>query len=472
MKVLLINPPPVRGVNVIREGRCMQRTEAWTTVWSPVSLATIAAVLRDAGFEMRLHDGSVEKADCDEVIGDITSWGPDLVVVNTATTAIEQDLEFVDMVAAAIPGVRMMVMGVHPSYFPDECFEKSSELEIAVRGEPEYSIRDAAQAVREGSPLSGVPGISFRSDDGSVKHNEERPFIEDLDELPFPAWDLVNTDLYLMPFSGRPYLLVASARGCPYPCTFCASKVYYGARVRKRSPARVVDELAWIVERFGISDFLFWTESFTNDQEYAIATAREMIARQMNINWVCNSRVDTVSPRFLRTIKKAGCWMIGFGIESGNQGVLDRAKKKTSIADAVRSVRMAHEVGLEVTGHCILGLPGETEETLQQTIDFAKFLRLDFAQFYCAVPFPGSELYDLCKENGWLDETDWAYFEQNTSIITTPSLSAQQVMAARDRAYRSFYRQPYIIKNTLTKIKRPKDMGILARMARDFLDWA
>jgi radical SAM superfamily enzyme YgiQ (UPF0313 family) len=132
---------------------------------------------------------------------------------------------------------------------------------------------------------------------------------------------------------------------------------------------------------------------------------------------------------------------------------------------------MAHEVGLEVTGHCIMGLPGETEETLQRTIDFATFLRLDYAQFYCAVPFPGSELYQQCLENDWLDETEWRYFEQTTSIISTPSLSSEQVMNARDRAFKSFYRQPYIIMKTLGKVRSVKDVGMLMRMMRDFLNW-
>ncbi len=449
----------------------MQRTETWSTVWSPVSLATIAAVLREEGFGMRLHDGSVDPATKDEVIADVRDWEPDVVVVNTATTAIEQDLAFADMIGDALPAARIMLMGVHPTVFPEECFGKSRVPDMIVRGEPEYTIRDAAVAVRDGAALEGIPGLSYRDHDGAVHHNELRPFIDNLDELPFPAWDLVDTDLYRMPFTGERYLLVSSARGCPYACTFCASKAYYGAKVRKRSPARIVDEMAWIEERFGIRDFLFWTESFTNNQEYAIATAQEMIDRNLDFSWVCNSRVDTVSPEFLKTIKAAGCWMIGFGIESGTQAVLDAAKKKTTIADAVRSVRMAHEVGLEVTGHCILGLPGETEESLQRTIDFAKFLRLDYAQFYCAVPFPGSELYKQCLENDWLDETDWRYFEQTTSIISTPTLSADQVMKARDRAYKSFYRQPHIVWKTVRKIRSPRDVGVLVKMARDFLNW-
>ncbi len=471
MRVLLLNPPPEQGVNVIREGRCMQRTDAWTTVWSPVSLATVAAVLRDEGFEVRIRDGSVEDISGEDVSREVRDWQPSLVVINTATTSIDQDIAVAALVKDAAPACRTLVMGIHPSTLPDECFAINDRLDIIVRGEPEYSIRDAAAAISEDRSLEGIPGLSYRRD-GIVHHNERRPFIEDLDELPFPAWDLVDTGRYRLPFTGKRYLLVASARGCPYACTFCASKAYYGARVRKRSPARIVDEISWIRDSFGIRDFLFWAESFTNDQDYAIATAREMIDRNLDVSWVCNSRVDTVSPEFLRTIKEAGCWMIGFGIESGSQEILDAVKKKTTITDVVTAVRMAHEGGLEVTGHCILGLPGETEESLQMTIDLARFLRLDYAQFYCAVAFPGSELYEQSIENGWLGETDWKYFEQNTSILSTPSLSTEQVMAARDRAYLSFYRQPHVVMKTLGKIKSTGDIGALARMAKDFLHWA
>lgn len=467
-RVLLLNPPPVAGVNVVREGRCMQRTATWTTVWSPVSLATTAAVLRDAGFDPRISDGIVEDIDLAGLMELIGELEPLLVVINTATTSIETDLGLASMVKEALPQIHVIAMGVHVSSMPDACFDMAPDLDMLVRGEPELTIRDTALALRDEGGLEKVDGLSFRNGD-DVIHNHKRAFIEDLDELPFPAWDLVDTGRYRMPFSGRRYLLTASARGCPYGCTFCANKVYYGARLRRRSPARIVDEIEWIGEEFGITDFLIWSESFTNDQSYAIETAEEILRRGLDIDWVCNSRVDTVSPKLLRTIKEAGCWMIGYGIESGSQEVLDSVRKGTSIFDAVQAVRMAHEVGLEVTGHCVLGFPGESQRTMRETIDFAKFLRLDYAQFYCAVAFPGSQLYTQCLESGWLDTPDWSFYDQNTSVISTPTLTSEQVMRARDQAYSEFYRQPYIVRNTLSKIRSPEDMVNFARTVRDFL---
>ncbi|MHB1412674.1 MAG: B12-binding domain-containing radical SAM protein, partial [Thermoleophilia bacterium] len=211
---------------------------------------------------------------------------------------------------------------------------------------------------------------------------------------------------------------------------------------------------------------------FTNDQEYAIETAEEIRRRGLDISWVCNSRVDTVSPELLKAIRNAGCWMIGYGIESGSQEVLDSLRKGTTLTQAVSAVRMAHDTGLEVTGHCILGFPGETEATMQETIDFSRFLKLDYVQFYCAVAFPGSNLYDRCVDNGWIEEgADWKYFEQNFSVLTTPQLTAGQVMSAREKAYRQFYLQPHVVLSSLKKIRRPADVINFARMVKDFLTW-
>jgi radical SAM superfamily enzyme YgiQ (UPF0313 family) len=449
----------------------MQRTATWTTVWAPVSLATTAAVVRNAGCEPRIVDGIVEDIDYSGLARLISEWQPGLVVINTATPSIETDLAIGTLVKEAWPAAKTLAMGVHVSALPDESFAQGPNIDMLVRGEPEYTVRDAAIALAEGGSLAGIAGLSWRGDNGAVHHNKKRQFITDLDELPFPAWDLIDTGHYRLPFSKRRFLLTASARGCPYGCTFCANKVYYGARLRKRSPERIVDEIEWVVNGFGITDFLIWSESFTNDQNYAIETATEIIRRGLKINWVCNSRVDTVSEKLLKTIKAAGCWMIGYGIESGNQQVLDSVRKHTTLAQAVNAVRMAQEVGLEVTGHCVLGFPGETEETMQQTIDFAKFLKLDYVQFYCAVAFPGSPLYQQCLKNGWLDESDWKFYEQNFSVISTPQLTAQQVMKARDKAFKQYYRQPRVVLNTIKKIRTPADVVNFAMMVKDFLSW-
>ncbi len=468
MRVYLLNPPADGGLNLVREGRCMQRTSTWTAVWAPISLATSAAILRDKGMEVRITDGSVEELTREQVSNIISDWKPDLVVINTATSSIEYDVGTASLVKNAYPEAKTIVLGIHPSARPDDCFAIDENLDMAARGEPEYTIRDAALAMRDGSDLGNVLGLSWRSD-GEIHHNEKRPFIEDLNALPYPAWDLIDTNYYRMPFSGNRFLLVGTARGCPYGCSYCTNKVYYGAKVRQRSPERIVDEMEWAGKEFGIYDFLFWSESFTTDQQNAIDTAREIIKRGLKVTWVCNSRVDTVSPELLRTIKEAGCFMIGFGIECGNQDVLDSIKKGATLQDAIQAVRMAHDAGLEVTGHCVLGLPGETKETMNQTVEFAKFLKIDYAQFYCAVAFPGSRLFDQCNENGWLDTLDWKRYEQNFSVITTPRLESKEVTKARERAVMRYYSQPRLVLHNLNKIRSGSDVVYFAKTLKNYL---
>jgi radical SAM superfamily enzyme YgiQ (UPF0313 family) len=468
MRVFLLNPPPDGGINLVREGRCMQRTSTWTAVWSPITLATCAAILRQEGFEVALTDGSVEATDGAAVKNFMAEWQPSLVVINTATSSIEYDLSVAAMVKEACPQAKTMALGIHPSALPDNCFELSGSIDMLSRGEPEYTVRDAALAMRSDTGLQNVQGLSYRQN-GEVFHNSPRPFIEDLDALPYPAWDLIDTGLYRMPVTGKRFLLVGTARGCPYGCKYCTNKVYYGAKVRQRSPGRIADEIEWAIREYGVRDFLFWSESFTNDQQNAIDTAREISRRGLDVSWVCNSRVDTVSDELLGAIKQAGCWMIGFGIECGNQEILDTMKKGTTLDQAMQAVKMAHKAGLEVTGHLVLGLPGETEQTMKQTYNFAKSLKLDYAQFYCAVAFPGSRLYEECREAGYFNTNEWSMFEQNYSIINTPTLDSKKVMKARERAALFYYCQPRVIAHNVKKIRSPRDLTPLFHSLKSYL---
>ena len=458
------------GVKQVREGRCMQRENCWTAVWAPISLATCAGILRDAAFEPAINDCITENLDFEAVKKIASAFKPSLVVVNVVTPAIESDVRAADEVKAVCPNAKVAVLGIHPTALPEHCFQLSEALDVAVRAEPEYTVRDLAVTIREGGDFSDIPGISFKSD-GAVVHNADRPFIRNLDELAFPAWDLLDTNNYRMPFTRNKFLLVGTGRGCPYPCTFCADKAYYGRKLRLRSPESIVDELERNKREFDVHEALFWSESFTINQEFATAVAEEILRRKVEVRWVCNSRVDNVTMEFLTKAKRAGLDLIGFGIESGVQEVLDSINKRATLEQAVEAVRMCKEVGVAVVAHVVLGFPGETVQTLTQTIEFVKDLKVDFAQFYCAVPFPGSQLYKEAREKGYIVTDDWSRFEQNFSVISTPTLSAEEVMALRRKAYRSFYLSPHSIFTVLKRLKTLRDVRNFAKMAFDFLKW-
>ncbi len=470
MKVYLINPPAYQGIKIVREGRCMQRRGAWTAVWAPVSLAIIAAVLENEGFEVKLDDCIVNEIDFPQLQQELKRFKPDLIVINTATPSIVTDLKVASLAKKANPKCKTVVFGIHVTALPEESLKMEPALDCVVRGEPEITIKDIALAIRKKRGLEKIKGISFKKGK-KIVHNPDRPPLENLDKLPFPAWQHIKINRHLMPFKNTPFLLVATGRGCPYQCKFCADKTFYGMRLRLRSPKSVVDEIEWVGKKFGVKDFLFWSESFTINHQFAQSVAQEIIRRRLKVSWVCNSRVDTVDYPLLKKFAQAGCWMIGYGIESGEQKVLDMMEKGTTLKQAKRAVQDAHRAGLEVTGHCVIGYPGETRKTTQQTIEFAKNLDLDFVQFYCAVPFPGSDLFDLAKKENWITSEDWGFFEQNFSVLTTPNLKAEEVMELRRQAFNNFYLRPKIIWQTIKRIRSFGDLKQFFWMVKDFITW-
>lgn len=470
MKVFLINPPASGGVKIVREGRCMQRQGAWTSTWPPITLALCGSILEKEDIQVKLTDCIIKNIDFNTLKEQIAQFSPDLIVLNTSTPSIESDLAIAELAKETLPEVKVAALGIHVSVLPEDCLNLSSYLDYCIRGEPEFIVKDLSLTLREGGSIKDILGLSYRAD-GKIIHNQDREFISNLDVLPFPAWHLIDTEDYRMPFKNVPFLLVATSRGCPYKCTFCADKAFYGTKLRLKSPKRIVEELEWVKETFGVSEFLFWSESFTINNNFVLGVCEEILSRGLKVSWVCNSRVDNVNLTLLRKIKEAGCWMIGYGIESGNQEVLDSVKKGTTLRQAQQAVKWAKEAGLEVTGHCVLGLPTETEETIKQTIDFSIELDLDFAQYYCAVPFPGSELYLKALEQNWINTTDWTKFEQNFAVLDLPNIKADKIMQLRRDAFKKFYLRKKIILKTLKRIKSFNQLKVFIRMTKDFLTW-
>lgn len=470
MKVLLLNPPASGGVRIVREGRCMQRQGAWTAVWAPISLSLSAALLEKQGFKVKINDCIVENIGWVELKKVISDFGPDLVVFNAVTPSIESDLSVARICKEIDSKIKTAAFGIHGTVLPEESLNMQLSLDFIIRGEPEFTLGELAIAIRENKDISSIGGISHRHGDRNI-HNPARSFEDDLDKMPFPAWHLINPENYRMPFTDEPFLLVATSRGCPYSCSFCADNAYYGKKLRLRSPARIAEELAWVKEKFDISQFLFWAESFTLDRKFVVEVCDQIIVKKLSIKWVCNSRVNNVDKEMLHKMKQAGCWMIGFGIESGSQKILNMIGKKTTLEQSRKAVKLSKDAGLEVTGHVVLGLPGDTNETIRETIDFVKGIDPDFAQFYCAVPFPGSKLYIEAKEKGWINTSQWQRFEQNYSVLDLDAIKAKEIMEWRKRAYKEFYLRPKMIFRTLSRLHSLKEYRNFLKMVFDFLTW-
>jgi radical SAM superfamily enzyme YgiQ (UPF0313 family) len=448
----------------------MQKEGVWTTVWPPISLCTIGAMLRDADFDVKIHDCPVEGIDQEGLRAIIRDYRPDLLITNSSTPSIKHDLAIPALAKATFPPVKVAAFGIHVGILSEEVMQSAPELDYIIRGEPEFTALELAQALASGINPQNIPGLSLRLN-GSVRHFPDRSFYPDLDALPFPAWDLVNLDKYRLPFNRRKFVMVMSSRGCPYDCTFCVAQSYYGKKIRKRSARRIVDEIEWNIRQNGISDFFFWSESFTILKKNIVELCDEILKRGLKIKWVCNSRADNIDRQMLEKMKSAGCWMISYGVESGEQSILDRAQKRITIDQMREAVKLTRQFGFQIAGHFVLGLPGETEESLKKTEKLALELDLDYAQFYCASPWPGSRFFNEAKREGWLNTYDWDKYEQSFCVLDYPELSGQRIMEIRDKMTKAFYYRPKIVWKTLKKISSPAEFKNFMGMVKDYLTW-
>ncbi len=470
MKIFLLNPPTKDDKKFIREGRCTQEQGVWATLWPPISLVTIGAVLEKDGHEVKVVDCAAQGVSWEELKQLIEKFLPHVVIWSTGTPSIQGDLELASFIKKCNGKIYTAVFGTHVTVLDKQCMEAFPEIDFIIRNEPELTVGELINVLQEKKDIKNVAGLTFRNNEGEIVANPKRPFIEDLDGLPLPAWHLIDLDCYRLPLKGKRYLMISPLRGCPFNCSFCTCQTYYGKRLRKRSVESVLKEIEYDMDRFGIRDFFFWAETFVVDKEYIRELCSAILEGGINISWTSNSRVDTVDGPLLKLMAKAGCWMISYGVESGSQKVLDEANKGIKVEQAYEAVRYAKDAGIKTVGHFILGLPGETEETMKHTIEYAKQLELDLAQFYCAVPFPGSRLYDRALNEGWIKNSGFDHFKQDSAFMELPTVSSQVVNNYRNLAYRKFYFSLSRGFRTL-KLINWKDVKKLLRSARDFWGW-
>ncbi len=467
MRVLLLNPPTVEGKGFIREGRCTQEGGVWTTLWPPISLATIGAVLERDGHRVEAKDAAATGYPRTRLLREIQGLPPDAVIWSTGTPSISDDLELANEIKQAAPRTATAVFGTHVTALDRQCLEETPGLDAIFRNEPEATAAEWLARLEKNESRESIAGLSFR-EGTDIRRNPDRPFLSDLDSLPDPAWHLFDLDVYRLPLRGDRFLMVTPHRGCPYPCSYCTAQTYYGAKLRRRSVEKVREEIERNLEVHGVKELFFWSDTFTLDKRYVMSLV-EAIA-PLGVSWASNSRVDTIDEELARAMRRAGCWMISFGIESGDQALLDAAGKGATVAEAERAVAVVKAAGIKAAGHFVLGLPGETRESLEKTLALANRLPLDFEQFYCAVPFPGSRLYEEAREKGWLKENDFSRYRQDEALLELPGLSREEVMAYRQTAYRHFYTRPRVAASALALLS-PRNLGRAASAFKRFLGW-
>lgn len=439
----------------------------WATLWPPVSLTSTATLLERDGHILQVIDFPAIRETLDNLKKRIQSFQPDFAVWNTGTPTLAFDLQPAEIIKRLSPQTITAVLGTHVSAQPEETLNHSAAVDIVVRGEPEVTLQTLCRTTDR--QWQSISGISWRDPtNGRIHHNRKASFLPP-EAIPRPAWHHLDLRPYRLPLKGRPFLIVAPVRGCPFACRFCTARLYYGRRLRKRPVIRVIDEIQDNIEKYHIRDFFIWADTFTADKSYVRDFCREILQRKLKIAWTCNSRVDTIDPDMLALMQQAGLWMISFGLESGSDTILKRSGKNITVKQSITAVKAAHALGIKTAGHFMFGLPGETRETMEATLRLALSLPLDIAQFYTATPFPGTELYEEARQAGWL--AGHTACSQHNAGMSLPGLPAETVNAFRRKAYRRFYCRPGTLLGVASMLEPAGIRPVLLNFKR-FFQWS
>jgi len=451
MKVLLANPPWRReGRLGVRAGSRWAFTMPAGTgsnvppyVPFPFFLAYAAAVLERAGVNVRLVDAIAEGIDNEQFVEAIASFDPALVLLETSTPSIYSDLALSREIKTRVPRVHLALSGPHVSALPVQTLEMAPQVDFILVGEYEYTLRDLVACLDTGGNLGDVPGLVWRDAEGVVRVNPGRPLIENLDELPWPARHLLPMHSYRDDFAGLPMpgLQMWASRGCPFRCIFCVwPKVMYGGQTyRVRDPVDVVDEMEQTVQRYDLCSVSFDDDTFDIGKPRILKLCNEIKRRNLGLPWTAMARADTADREMLGTMAEAGLYAIKYGVESGVQELVDAADKNLDLRRVQETVRITRDLGVKVHLTFTLGLPGETEETIQRTLDFASEVDPDSVQFSIATPYPGTTYYDMAQESGMLVAENWADFDgADRAVLRTEALSPEQLEASLKRARRQW----------------------------------
>jgi anaerobic magnesium-protoporphyrin IX monomethyl ester cyclase len=473
--VLFVNPPAPDGDIWIRSQHRVGRRSREGMIWHQVGLAQMAALFPDLRVEvidaipLRMDWAAFERI--------LEEKRPRYYVTHVTAPTLRNDM-YGTFLARSV-GATTIAFGTHVTPIPRETMRAFPSLDFALRGEPELTLRELIDTLdtADGRPpsadhpiteqlhklftdadpewqpagsdlqagnaaLERIKGLVWRKE-SEIIVNPDRPFIRRLDDLPLPRHDLLPLASYRAPLVPSPYAFVVTSRGCPGGCRFCIKHVSYGNSVRFRSPENIVAEME-LLARQGIRSIHMYADIFTVSREQVMGLCELILERDLRMPWTCNSRVDFVDPEMLHLMGQAGCRWISWGIESGSEEILRRVRKGIKLEQVEQALGWAKEAGIHNWGYFIIGLPGETEETIGETIRFSKRLPLDLVLFHIAAPYPGSPLFFEVVEQGWFRPgTRWEQVDMDCStVLDYPHLRAEDLERWARRAFRAWALRP------------------------------
>lgn len=465
--IVLVNPPTPDGGLWIRTQHRVGRRTRENMVWPQVSLAQMAALLYPV-YSVKVIDANAERMGWPEFTKILYECKPLYYLTQVTAPTLENDMYGCFLAKAR--GAKTIAFGTHVTPIPRETMRSYPALDFVFVGEPDLTLRDFLDhmegnidkrsaeieeiftkhdpAYKPAINVDGdvemclIKGLAWRKGD-EIRVNFPRPFISDLNDMPIPMHELLPLQKYRMPLIKGPFTFIVTSRGCPAGCTYCIKHVSYQYSARLRSPELLIEEM-WQLQNMGINNIHMYADLFTVNREQVVELCKLMIEEEINIKWTCNSRVDYVDEEMLKLMGRAGCWLISWGIESGNEQILRHARKGADPEKAARALHWAKNAGIKNWGYFIIGLPGETEETIRETIDFAKKLPLDIALFHVAAPYPGTPFFFEVVENGWFRPgTRWEQVDMDKgTVLDYPELPAERLLYWQKRAFREWAFRP------------------------------
>ena len=429
--VTLVNPPYPEGAHQ-------------HPPFIPLGIGYLAAVLEKNQYQVDVIDCQALKLTYEDFRNEISKRQPNIVGMTATTLTYKSALQIAKIAKEVHPNCITVIGGPHVTFWDENALQECPQLDVIVRKEGEYTLLELVQRIEAGKSYDDIIGTTCRKGKEIVK-NPDRPYIENLDELPLPAHNLFPLS-HLQKY-GKVIFPVLTSRGCTFWCTFCSAVRMFGRKYRMRSPKNVVDELEFLNKTYGAEQFTFYDDAFSVDQTRVQEICGEIQNRKLKIKWDCETRVDMVTKDLLQTMKNAGCIAVWFGVESGSQKVIDAMGKGLILERIKNSFKMARETGLMTVASVILGFPEETRETAKETIKFVEEINPDDVGYYIATPYPGTPMYDYVKKMGWLKTDDFNRYDTATPIFETPLLSMKELREIREKAFQSFYIRPtYILR--------------------------
>lgn len=448
LDILFINPP------VSQEERYGVKLKAGGQTFQ-TGLAVLGAITRNHGYSTRILDATALGLSYEETVERVSELNPRYIGITAVTISIFNAVEIVRRLKAKNRDWKIIIGGPHITAAPRETFERFGELEVAAIGEADITILDLLGAFDKGRALESVKGIIFRRGKEIIITEPQEPLM-DMDSLPMPAWDLFPdiAKHYCPPahtVKRFPATILITSRGCPGMCVFCDNKVF-GRRLRCYSADYVVEMIKHLRKNYGIREIQFRDDNFLVFRDRMIKLCRRIIDEKIDIVWSCAGRVDMINEEALALMKKAGCWQIWYGVESGSQKVLDAIKKNTTIEKIRRAVNLTKAAGISPCGFFMIGMPTETEDDIKKTIDLLLELPLDEFHITHFTPLPGSEIYETAASFGYFDN-DWKKMSNWQTVFVPEGLSKEKLTYYANLAFKKFYFRPRIVFQYLRKIR-------------------